>query len=37
MMKNRYAWTDEGRVDLWKSVLIFGKPKVLPVLVGPKA
>ena len=31
--ENRYAWTDEGRVDLWKSVLIFEKPKVL--LVGP--
>ena len=33
--ENRYAWTDEGRVDLWKGVLIFEKPKVLPVLVGP--
>ena len=35
MNENRYAWTDEGRVDLWKIVLIFEKPKVLPVLVGP--
>ena len=33
--ENRYAWTDEGRVDLWKIGLIFEKPKVLPVLVGP--
>ena len=33
--ENRYAWTDEGRADLWKIVLIFEKPKVLPVLVGP--
>ena len=28
---NRYAWSDEGRVDLLKSVLIFKKPKVLLV------
>ena len=29
--KNRYAWTDDGRVDLRKSVLIFEVPKVLRV------
>ena len=29
--ENRYAWTDEGRVDLRKSVHIFGAPKLLRV------
>ena len=29
--KNRNAWTDEGRVDLRKSVLIFEEPKGLLV------
>ena len=29
--ENRYAWTDEGGVDLRKSVLIFQAPKVLRV------
>ena len=29
--ENHYAWTDEGRVNLRKSVLIFEKLKVLLV------